>query len=172
MNVKPLFTPDEPGKNFSTEEMLLFLDLPDEHPDKRAFLNHCVLHPEHRQAWQHLQTLIQAGKALPEAAPPPSLRAHILDMAYAERNVVAIPDRSAPLQKSSDAFWNLPGWKAAWAALFLVISTGMYLNLAPETKRPSVQQQMFDNEILSLELELESLNQDFEWDYLSGEDQA
>jgi hypothetical protein len=89
------------------------------------------------------------------------MAARILDQAYAEifptQTVLTLP---APQHVS---FFNLPGWRAAWVALILVFSLGIYLQFeSPQSAyAPS---QKIDEKISSLEQNLEKLQADLEYE--------
>jgi hypothetical protein len=94
--------------------------------------------------------------------PQPGMAARILDQAYAE----TLPTQTVLTLSASPqhvSFFNLPGWRAAWVALILVFSLGIYLQFeSPQSAyTPS---QKIDEKISSLEQNLEKLQADLEYE--------
>ena len=68
MKVHPLF---HPASEPTADDMLLMLDLPDDAPQKRAFLDQCSQSERLLSQWRELNALMAAGKALPQREPMP-----------------------------------------------------------------------------------------------------
>lgn len=157
MKVTPLFPQDDNARERSA---LYYLDLPDDHPEKRAFLNECVLNPIRMREWEEAQRWVQVGKKLSSPEPSVSIRARVLEMAYAESH----KPKAASKKETSPYSWSLPGWRGAWAALFLVLSWGVYLQVEGNAASPTERLDQVEYELVSLEQELDQINQTFETD--------
>lgn len=155
MKIKPLFQDSNLEAPLAPEQMLEMMDIADENPKKRAFLNQCAIDPSQKKDWEDLNTCAELGKHLPSHNPEPSLRARILENAYAER------DFSPAATKSHFYSYkrSLSGWRWAWAALFLIMSWGTYGHFQQQEITPTEIQQL-ENEISSIYEELEWLRED------------
>jgi len=153
--ITPLFQSPIPPDSLDEENLLRWLDEPDESEAKRAFLNQCAFSEEVLERWHTLSCALDAGKELPEYDPDPAIRSHVLDAAYsAVRGLETESVHSTPRRS------GLPGWRWAWAALFLAFlwrgyqeyrqsnSTSTLTTTTPDT---------LDYELLTLEAELEQL---------------
>ncbi|MGC9327153.1 MAG: hypothetical protein ACP5I1_05945 [Candidatus Hinthialibacter sp.] len=153
--ITPLFqgavSPEADGE----ELMLRFLDESDESASKRAFLNQCALSEEALEQWQSLTTLIDAGKTLINQRPDPAVRSRVLDAAFAAAQGCQSP------RASTKRYSIFPGWRWAWAALFLAFLYSGYQEFQPADLTPSstltVAKDSLDYELLTLEAELEQI---------------
>ncbi|MBN2330110.1 MAG: hypothetical protein JXR73_23420 [Candidatus Omnitrophica bacterium] len=157
-NITPLFQDAVPQEAAGEESMLRFLDESDESISKRAFLNQCTLSEEALEQWQSLNTLIDAGKTLPNRQPDPAIRSRVLDAAF------AAAQGCRPPRVSSKRYSTFPGWRWAWAALFLALLYSGYQEFQPadlnQSSSLTVAKDSLDYELLSLEAELEQIQTD------------
>jgi hypothetical protein len=158
MNVTPLFHSDQGSGCPSEENLFLFVDMPDTSSEKRAFLNHLSICPGCLRQWEELCATIHAGAVLPALEPDPSIRSSILDAAFASTHITEIP---IPIKKKTAAsFWQIPGWRFAWAALFLVLSWSVYIQMEMLPSSTVSSLENIESEILTVEKELELLKTD------------
>ncbi len=146
------------------ERMMLFLDEPDDCESKRAFLNQCALSQGDLDRWNTLCDVIDAGKELSIHIPDPSVRSRILDVAYAS------VQGNEP-RRSSSPYLGLPGWKWAWAALFLAFLWSGYQEMSPSTVSPSsltTANDTLDYELLTLEEQVNQLQTELSQELVSG----
>ncbi len=160
MKVKPLF---RNGKPPEPEDLMRYLDLPDEHEEKRAFLNACVTGPQLAQAWEETQRLASLGNTLPEYNPPGRIRSQVLELAKAEQQAAMLPTnepKSTTLQKLAVSF--------AWAASIFLLSYSVYIqsqsaedatinNTSQEIAVSDDTLETLNSELLTLEEDLLSL---------------
>ncbi|RJP27672.1 MAG: hypothetical protein C4527_12770 [Candidatus Omnitrophota bacterium] len=156
MKVTPLFKNREEPICPSDERIILFLDEAEENEEKRAFLNHCSLCERCMRRWNYLCGLEDMGKRFPQPIPDPGIRARVLEAAYAD------PMRYSPARMERNrkpfSFQQLPGWRLAWAALFLVFGWGAYLQFEKKPiHSPHNIEYSVDEELLTLEYELEQM---------------
>lgn len=129
-------------------ERLRMLDLPDSDPQKQAFLKQEQENGSDDLPWQQLEQLVQAGRNLPQIEPDDKALAPILAAAREEQ-------RDAPhAQPTPPQGGFFSGWRWAWAAVFVAISWGAYIEMQPETQTP-VNTQQLESELQSLEQELD-----------------
>ncbi|MDP8244231.1 MAG: hypothetical protein P9L94_09140 [Candidatus Hinthialibacter antarcticus] len=164
MKVHPLFHPiSEP----SADDMLLMLDLPDEAPQKRAFLDQCSQSERLQLEWQDLNALMAAGKALPQREPRLSIRDNVLLAARTNRTVTPMPTLDAANN------WSFNGWRWAWAAIFLVVMWGGSAEFQRKadlswTTETTWETETIEEELLTLDEEMAELFSDFETDFESA----
>ncbi|MBD3265983.1 hypothetical protein GF373_04880 [bacterium] len=157
MKVTTLFHIEQEPKCPSDEQLYLFLDESDTNPEKRAFLNHCSVCEPCMQRWESVCQILDMGTQIPEYEPDPSVRSHILQAAYTD-SLSTPAARSTPKTFTAN-LWRLPGWRLAWAALFLVMSWGVYLQVEQSHTTQTIPSGI-ESEILSLQEEIELLQTD------------
>ncbi len=182
MNVTPLFHEKKQSGCLEDEQLYLLLDEPETSEKKRAFLNHCSICESCLHRWRAVSQIEQLGTHFQQQEPDPAIRSRVLEAAYQEihksrasvslaekgrRERLFSPQNNAESQnrKKQDSFslWNLPGWRIAWAALILVMSWGAYLQFQhTETVTQSPNIEYVDEELLTLEYELEALQQELD----------
>lgn len=155
--ITPLFQSLTPIEPLEEETMLRFLDEPDESDSKRSFLNQCALSDEALVEWDTLNQILEAGKELPMHKPDPAIRSSILDAAYAA--TLRSGRKGASTIRSS----GLPGWRWAWAALFLALLWSGYQEFQSAKQAvysASMIDDALDAELLTLDDELNQLQTD------------
>ena len=141
--IKPLFRNGDSNGCASTQEMMFFLDLPEHGTEKRAFMNHLAVCPACQGRWLSLRQWITAGSRLEVSEPDPSIRANVLDAAYHASR----PLLDQLVQGVQNLSWGLPGWRLAWAALFVLLLYGLTPSF-PTSTTPSIYS---DDMILELD---------------------
>lgn len=107
-----------------------------------------------------MRIMIAAAKALPMSDPDPRIRERVLEAARA--SAFASRQRKVAATANPSTF-RLPGWRWAWAAIFLVCTWGVYTELSPDASL-TYQELRLENELLSLEHELETMLYNLEWE--------
>lgn len=166
MKIRPLFQMSEFNREPSDEEMLRFLDEPETSEDRRAFLNQCVLLEGGLERWNELQQVVRAGKDLTRFEPSPEIRVRVMEAAFAFTRKHHTR-RAEPVRRTS--FRQLPGWRLAWAALFLALSWSGYLHFQPQ-QSSLIYSEEFNYELLTLQEDLDALQAviALDNDYYSG----
>jgi len=153
MNVTPLFQSGDSLGTPTDEEMIRYLDEPEDSADKRAFLNRLSMSESDWQRWENLLHTVDTGKRLHQSDPDPAIRARVLDVAFAEAETIAAKRSQAPFGR-----W-LHNWKWALAASILVFSWGAFNQMESQDTILSRGEQM-DEELLSLEEDIDLLMED------------
>lgn len=153
MKIRPLFQMPDPHRIPTGEEMLRFLDEPESSETRRAFLNQCVLSGNGLEQWNEIQQAVQAGQELTRFEPAPEIRARVMEAAFASARGILTIRPEAPRRKGFTAF---PGWRLAWAALFLALSWSGYLQFQPR-QSSLIYSEQFNYELLTLQEDLDEL---------------
>ena len=153
MKIRPLFQMPEPGRIPSGEEMLQFLDEPETSGNRRAFLNQCVLSENGLKQWNEIQRTVQAGQDLARFEPAPEVRARVMEAAFAAARGIPAPRPEIPRRSGFSVF---PGWRLAWAALFLALTWSGYLQFQPQPSN-LIYSEQFNYELLTLQADLDEL---------------
>lgn len=159
--ITPLFQSSTPWEPLSEETMLRFLDESDDNDAKRSFLNRCALSEKALEEWDALNQVVEAGKDLPLHKPDHAIRSRILDAAYAATQK-SLNTNVKSLQSS-----GLPGWRWAWAALFLAALWTGYQEITPATgslESTTIIGDTLDADLLTLENDLNLLQTDLGFD--------
>lgn len=165
MKIHPLF---HPASEPSTDDMLRMLDLPDDAPEKRAFLAQCNQSDQLQAEWRELNELLGAGKSLLQQEPRLSIRENVMQAARAGRAVTPMPQLE-PYRPD----WNFGGWRWAWAAIFLVVMWGGSAEFQRKadvswTSETAWETETIEDELLTLDEEMAELYSDFESDFDSA----
>lgn len=145
----------------SEEEMYLFLDEPDTSPDKKAFLNHCAICEPCLQRWNMVNDLMGFATFLPLYEPDPSIYSVVLEKVCKDFNTI----KTISIEPAPTFSWiRLPGWRLAWAALFLVMTWSIYFEVNPPM-RPVASVENLDRDISSIQEDVNILQQDLEMEF-------
>lgn len=153
--ITPLFQSPVPPDSLDEENLLRWLDEPDESEAKRTFLNQCAFSEEALESWQTLTRALDAGRKLPVHDPDPAIRSHVLDAAFA-----AVRGLDTESVQFTSRRSGLPGWRWAWAALFLAFLWSGYQEYQQSNLTSTLStttSDALDYELLTLEAELEQL---------------
>ncbi|MBI1389919.1 MAG: hypothetical protein GC154_15875 [bacterium] len=162
MKIQPLFHPGGPGHEADALEMIRMLDIPDDAPARRAFEARCAESDERAAEWEGAVSALSAGKSLRRFEPPAAIRNAVLEAARGERVVIPLPEARKPGEA-----WRLPGWRWAWAAIFLVFLWGGFMESQKQSE-PTIEPGQLDAELLTLDQEMDSLMTDLEFDLESA----
>lgn len=155
--VTPLFGSSASGPRSPEEELIFMLDLPEGSPERQAIRDR--LPEELVQEFEAVQQITTLGGHLKAPAPSPGIRTTVLQEAHAYQNPVYNRPSEIPTVTTS----GMPGWKWTWAAIFLVCSWGLYMEVSPATTVVNEAEQL-DSELVQLETELQELYSDLAWD--------
>ncbi|MEW6234445.1 MAG: hypothetical protein AB1656_03570 [Candidatus Omnitrophota bacterium] len=157
MSVTPLFRFSDKKKRLNENRLWLSMDEPECNEEARVFANICAVDESLRDKWEILRHSLEMGEKLVWSDPDPSLRASILEKAYAA--VMQTQTASQKSETTGASLFRLPGWGWIWVALFLVLSGGVCEQFRNANDN-ALRLEPVDMEILSLQREINQLRMD------------